>query len=262
MPPVPQTTAAVGAALATAAALSRAQLHDVMLPEALLLALLCDPAIPAIPAIHRCDGPVPEEAELRHVLAASEERGDADQWSARAKEAYARAWRRAWARQGKRPIGELARGLLGAVSQPRRLLPYAVSLGATLTVGDLLAGLVGAGAVVDAVLARRALDPAAFDPEPPSPRVGHPAGLADDALVDVVALNDDVTPMAFVTWAFERHLALSPLQALYSMHRVHECGRARVGTCARRAAERRIDAIHEAARAERFPLAFVYGPRG
>lgn len=256
MPATPQTTHALGAALATAGALSGVQKHNVMLPEAILLALLCDPAI------HQGDGPVPEEAELRRALRGSDERGDADAWCLRAKQAYLRAWQRAWARERARPTSSIARALLDAVSKPRRFVPYLVSFGATLTVGDVLAGLEGSGAVVDAVLRRRALDPAEFDAEPPPPLVGYPAGLAADALVDVIALNDAVTPMPFVTHVFETHLGLSPLQALYFMHRVHECGRARVCSCARLVAEQRIDAIHDAARPQRFPLAFVYGPRG
>jgi hypothetical protein len=80
----PPTTNALGAALATAAALSFQQRDRVMVPEALLLALLCDPAIDP------GDGAPAEEPALLALVRGSDERPDRDGWSARAKEAYHR----------------------------------------------------------------------------------------------------------------------------------------------------------------------------
>jgi ATP-dependent Clp protease adaptor protein ClpS len=137
----------------------------------------------------------------------------------------------------------------------------AITLGSTLSVGDLLAGLAGMGTLIDETLRRRALDPTRFDAEPPLPAVGHHSEAAMDAPVDVIVVNDDETRMDFVVDALQRHFGIAATRASYLMQRVHHCGRARICTRPRAEAERAIDATHEEARAKGFPLAFVYGPR-
>lgn len=251
----PQTTAAAGVLLRMASALSNVQAHCAMTPEALLLSLLCDPAIEDLEA------PLVEEPELRRAILESDEPRDDVGWSSRAKQAYQRAWERARAREQQRPIGERMRSSFEAVATRSGRVPVVVAFSGKLSVGDLIHGLSGASPLVDQVLRRRALDPARFDDEAPLPEVGYPAEVADDALVDVVALNDDVTRMDFVVDALQKHFGRSPLQATYLMYRIDACGRARVSTCTRRLAEQRIDAAYEEARPLGFPLAFVYGPR-
>lgn len=249
----PQTTGAVKALLSAASALSNLHPNHAMTPEAMLLALLCDPDVSEL------DAELEEEPELRRAILESDEARDATGWSARAKEVYQRAWKRAAARERSRPIGERVRSTLQAVMNPGGNVPMVIAMQGRLSVGDLIVGLPGASPPIDSVLARRALVAERFDDEAPLPAVGHAS--TPDALVDVVALNDDVTPMDFVTDALQRHFGHSPLRALCSMYRIDACGRARVATCTRAEAERRIDAVHEAARPLGFPLSFVYGPR-
>lgn len=255
MEKTPQTTGAARALLHTASALSNVHAHHAMTPEALLLSLLCDPAI------RDAESPLVEEPELRRAILESDERGDDTGWAPRAKQVYTRAWQRASAREKSRPIGERMRSTFDTIASANRRVPVVLALRGTLSVGDVIHGLSGASPLVEDVLRRRALDPPRFDGEAPLPEVGYPAGLADDALVDVVALNDDVTRMDFVVDVLQRRFGCSPLQATYLMYRIHACGRARVSTCTRRVAEQRIDAAHEDARHLSFPLAFVYGPR-
>jgi ATP-dependent Clp protease adaptor protein ClpS len=250
----PETTRAASALLHSAAALSNVQRHNVMTPEALLLALLCDPAIGEGPT-------VVEEDELRRVILASEEEGSRAKWSTRAMAAYGRAWKRATARERARPISERFQSKWSAVSSGSDVVPVVLSLKGTLSVGDIAHGLVGASSFIDGVLRRRAIDPMRFDGEAPLPEVGHPAGFADEKEMDVIMVNDDVTQMEFVVDVLQRRFEHPPMRATYLMYRIHACGRARVGTYAKRAAEERIDAAKEDARAAGSPLAFVYGPR-
>lgn len=251
----PKTTGAANALLCTASAVSNLQPHHAMTPEALLLALLCDPALTEV------DAPIAEESELRRAILASDARPERDGWSPSAWAAYMRAWQRASSRERSRPIGDRVRAAIGAVASGSSAVPVVLSIPGTLSVGDIAHGLSGSSGFVDDTLRRRAIDPSRFDGEAALPEVGYPAGLADDAIVDVIALNDDVTRMDFVVDALQRHFGLDPLRATYSMYRVHACKRARVATCNRRLAEQRIDAVHEAARPLNFPLAFVYGVR-
>lgn len=255
MMPTPQTTGAASALLHTASALSNLHAHHAMTPEAMLLALLCDPAICEV------ESPIAEEPELRRVMLESDEQRNEAGWSARAWQAYMRAWQRASGRERRRPIGERMRSTLSSISSASSVVPVVLSLGGTLSVGDLIHGLSGSGPFIDQVLRTRALDPERFDGEAPLPEVGYPAGLPDDAIVDVIAVNDDVTPMDFVVDVLQKQFEREPLRATYLMYRVHAAGRARVSTCARKLAEQRIDAVREAARPRNFPLAFVYGPR-
>jgi ATP-dependent Clp protease adapter protein ClpS len=250
----PQTTCAARALLQTASALSNVQAHHAMIPEALLLALLCDPALGDVTTI-------PEEPELRGAILQSNEERNAIGWSSRAMAAYTRAWKRAGSRERGRPLGERLRSTWRAVSSGNGVVPVVLSITGTLSVGDVAHGLSGSSTLVDEVLRRRAIDPQRFDDEPPSPEVGYPAGLADDAEVDVIAVNDDVTRMEFVVDVLQRHFDHEPLRATYFMYRIDACGRARVATCRKRLAEQRIDAVHADARPQGFPLAFVYGPR-
>ncbi|MGZ3420688.1 MAG: ATP-dependent Clp protease adaptor ClpS [Polyangiales bacterium] len=248
------TTQAAHAALQTASAISHVQRNAVMLPEALLLALLCDPAVDEL------QGPIPEEEALRRALLASDETGDKDSWTARARKAYDRAWQRALTREQERPVGERVKDVFRLVTRPNRFVPVVLVLGAKLTVGDLLFGLAGSGALVDETLRARRLDPKCFDDDP-EPKVGYPANLPEDALVDVIAVNDDVTPMQFVVELLEKHFGHSQVRALYLTYRIHQSGRARIRRCTRIVAEKSIDAALDEARAKGHPLAFVYGPR-
>ncbi len=250
----PQTTGAAKALLHTASALSNLQPQHAMTSEAILLALLCDPALTDTGA------PILEEPELRRAILESSEPRDHRGWSPGASATYDRAWQRAVARERSRPIGERVRSSLGAIASGNRAVPLVFALHGVLSVGDLAHGLAGASALVDDVLRRRALDPQQLDGDVAA-EVSYPSGLADDAVVDVVALNDDVTPMDFVVEALQRHFGHDALRAMHCTYRIDACGRARIATCGRRLAEERIDAVHEAARRLSFPLALVYGPR-
>jgi ATP-dependent Clp protease adapter protein ClpS len=252
---VPPTTRAAGALLQTASALSNVHRHHAMTSEALLLALLCDPLLTDPMAA------IAEEPELRRVVLESDERPNKVGWSERAFTAYTAAWKRASARERQRAIGERARSVWGAMTSGNRLVPMVLALSGTLSVGDIIHGLSGEGGLSAEILRQRSIDPARFDGEAPSPEVSYPAALAEDSVVDVVCINDDVTPMPFVVELLERHFGLDALRATYCMYRVHACGRARIATCTRRLAEQRIDAALEEARGAKLPLAFVYGAR-
>lgn len=239
--------------LLTASALSGAQAHGAMLPEAIVLALLYSPAL-------RRDetSPVPEEEELRRALLSSDERPGADGWAPRAQEAY----RRAWARAGTRAR---ARSLLGGrlVLTPSR---WGVSLvpDAALTLGDLLAGLVGASSLVDRVLRRAALSPTAFDDEggAPLPEVHSLSEMPSARRVALVALNDDKTAMDFVVHALETRLGLPQLHALTLMYTIHQRGRARIWTGEPAEVARRGAEIVAAAREAGFPLELGWAEAG
>ncbi len=251
----PKTTGAASALLHTAAGIAHVQPHCAMTPEAVLLALLCDPAFTDL------DAEMPEESELERAILASNERGVRDGWSRAAWDAYMRGWQRASERARRQSIGERVRATFAAVASSFGVPPIVLSMPGTLSVGDLIHGLGGSTPLVDALLRRRALEPEPFDGEAEMPEVDHHATVADDAMVDVIAVNDDVTPMEFVVTALQRHFGLDALRATYCMYRVDACGRARVARCERRLAEQKIDAVYEEARASSFPLAFVYGPR-
>jgi ATP-dependent Clp protease adapter protein ClpS len=251
----PTTNTDARAALLTAAAYSSTQANGALIPEALLLAILYDPSL------HDTAGPVAEETRLRRAMLESNETRDDQGWSPRARAAYQRAWKRGWARERERPIGERLGDRLRLLTRPGSKIPAFFTRSGRLSVGDLLDGLSGAGDVVDAILRTRALNPHSFDDESPLPGVAPLDGIADDALVDVVLTNDDVTPMKFVVAALEEHFACTQMRALSLMYRVHVCGRARIARRARAEAERCVAQADEAARAAGHPLAFTLGPR-
>jgi ATP-dependent Clp protease adapter protein ClpS len=242
----------VGVLLFTASALSGAHARRAMVPEALLLAALYDSAIYGSAVGH-----VPEDGELRRQILVSDEAGDTDGWSARAREAYNRAWTRAGGRGRKRSLGgaglTVGLGAFGVSLHPK----------ASLTVGDLLWGLRGSGTVVDTVLRRRELDPNAFDDEDeaPLPEVRELGSTAPDALVDVIAVNDSDTPMDFVTNVFESEFGCPQLRAVWLMYAVHQRGAARVWTGPRKDAEGRVAKALEAARRAGFPFVLRCGTR-
>lgn len=250
-----QTSPETRVVLRTASGLSGIHPHGAMLPEALLLALLQEPAIQAQV------GPLAAEQDsLRQAVLLSEEQRDADGWSERAKAAYQRAWKRAYDR-GRRS------SLLGArlkVSSG----PWGVALrpSAALTLGDLLSGLSGSGRLVDQVLRLQGLNPGSFDDEKGAdlPKVDSSEeheNLAMAAQVDVLAMNDPTTSMDFVVTALETHFDCSQVGALYLMYSIDERGSARVFSGPRDEAQRRVAAATDAAKDAGFPLAFVWGRR-
>lgn len=243
------------AILRTAAAYSSMQANGALIPEALLLAILYDPAI------HETAAPATEETRLRRALLESQDaRGDQG-WSSRARAAYQRGWKRAYARERERPIAERLGERLRLHTRPEGKIPAFLAPAGRLSMGDLIVGLGGAGEIVDEILGARRLNASLFDEESPLPAVGSLDGVADDALVDVVMMNDDVTPMAFVVQTLEEHFDCTQMRALSLMYRVHVCGRARVATLPRAEAERRLAAVTERSSAAKHPLTLVVGPR-
>lgn len=249
----PLTSPDAHVVLRTASALSGAHPKGAMIPEALLLALLHAPSIGG-----EGNGVVPEEDALRRAVLSSDESPGADGWSPRAQEVYRRAWARA------RERGR-ARSLLGGrfALGPSR---WGVSLvpDASLTLGDLLAGLAGTRGLVDSALRARALDPSAFDDEAGAPLPDAlPLGeLPREGRVALVALNDDKTPMDFVIHVLETFVGVSQLRALSLMYAVDERGRARIWSGPASEAASLGERIVGAAREAGFPLALGWEKRG
>ena len=251
----PKTTGDARAVLRAAASFTLTQMHGAVVPEAILLALLYHPAI------HDAPGMVAEEERLRRAILASTEPRDAQGWSARGKRAYQRGWQRAYARDRERPIVERARERLRLVTGASEKIPAFFAPAGKLGLGDLIAGLETASEDCDAVLRARALDPERFYEDTPLPEVGPLDGVADDAPVDVLVMNDDVTPMKFVVEALEQHFGCAQLQAMVLMYQIHVRGRARVARFPRAEADRRVETARAAASAAKHPLVFRHGPR-
>jgi len=250
----PTMTNDARAALRTAAAYSTTHANGALVPEALLLAMLHDPAF------HVVAGPLAEETSLRRAILESKEARDDRGWSLRARAAYQRAWKRAYARERERPIAERLGDRLRLIARPGAKVAAILTQSGRLSVGDLFVGLEGASEVIDEILRARSIHPLLFDVEAPLPGVGLLDGVGDDADVDVVMMNDDVTPMPFVVQVLEEHVGCAKMQALYLMYRVHTCGRARIARLSRADAERRVAAVRDAAKAAGHPLAIVFGP--
>jgi ATP-dependent Clp protease adaptor protein ClpS len=72
--------------------------------------------------------------------------------------------------------------------------------------------------------------------------------------------NDDYTPMEYVAKVLHEIFSLNWFRATFIMMRAHVSGQAEVGTFPAEEAERRVDAAHERARADGWPLRLTCGP--
>ncbi len=77
---------------------------------------------------------------------------------------------------------------------------------------------------------------------------------ARPSLYKVLLLNDDYTPMEFVTHILERIFGLSAAQAVEIMLTVHKKGLAVVGIFSREVAETRVMQVMELAKKNQHPL--------
>lgn len=80
------------------------------------------------------------------------------------------------------------------------------------------------------------------------------AETKEPALFNVVLLNDDYTPMQFVTDVLETLFQRSPAEAYRIMMQVHLDGRGIAGVYPWEVAETKVDALVSRARAEGHPL--------
>ena len=73
-------------------------------------------------------------------------------------------------------------------------------------------------------------------------------------LYHVVLINDDYTTMEFVVHTLEEIFDKGPAEAYRIMMEVHTRGRGVCGAYSYEVAETKVEAVHESARAEGFPL--------
>jgi ATP-dependent Clp protease adaptor protein ClpS len=74
------------------------------------------------------------------------------------------------------------------------------------------------------------------------------------SLYRVFLLNDDYTTMDFVVYILERIFGKSPVEAAQVMLHVHKKGVGLAGVYTREIAETKVQAVHELARENEFPL--------
>jgi ATP-dependent Clp protease adaptor protein ClpS len=74
---------------------------------------------------------------------------------------------------------------------------------------------------------------------------------------DVLILNDNDTPMAFVVTVLERFFGMSELEATTHMLRIHEEGKAICGTYWRDVAKKKVADVLAFAREHKHPLQCV-----
>ena len=76
-------------------------------------------------------------------------------------------------------------------------------------------------------------------------------------LYKVLLLNDDYTTMDFVVAVLETIFKKSPSEAVQIMLSVHKAGQGLCGVYAKEIAEAKLQAVHEKARGEGYPLRCV-----